>query len=218
MRLYKLTIVMLALLLPTQVVLADNLKGHYQYGVVGSVNKAPAKTTNKLKIARPIVKPGKATNNPVANSGPTTRHQPARVVPARQSKIARPPASGPNLTVSIRYEHDVCTVDESPLGENIFNARCDVIVTVKNSGGSATAMGVNGGFKLYLTYFNYRGEKKEFFKYVSNLGVNQQKVFRYGHESIRNFKRSTSISADVDRGFIIPETNEQDNLAVLWLN
>ena len=216
MKLHKLIVLTVVLLLPAQVLLADNVKGHYQYGVAGSVKKAPVKTTNKLKMVAPIRR-GVVVANPVANSGPSIATQ-KLTAPNRKLKIVRPKPRGANLTVAIRYERDVCTVDESFVGKNIYDARCDIIVTVKNTGGTATAMGANGGFKLVLWYTNYKGELKEWFKYIGNLGVNEQKIIRYRHQSIRSFKRSTPLTVDVDRSFLIPETNEHDNSAVLWLN
>lgn len=182
MKLHKLIALTVVLLLPTQGLLADNIKTLSQYNVTGPVKKVPTKTT----------------------------------APIRKMKIARPKPRGPNLTVSVRYEHDVCAIDESPLGENIYNARCDLIITVKNSGDAATTS-ENGAFSIDLWYFDYKGKLQEGFRLIHNLGVNEKKVIVYKRHNLKSFKKSTPFTVNVDKQRLITETNENDNRAVFWL-
>lgn len=198
-------------ILPTQALSAENARDFSQSSVKKSVAAAPAKTTKKLKMVTPIRK-GNVSADPVVNSGPATVKKPT--LPNRGRAMV---GLGPNLTVSVRYEHDVCAVNQSPLGAGIFDARCDLIITVKNVGDTATSLAPNGAFKLNLWYINYKGEVKNGFRYISNLGINEEKVIIYRSSKLRSFKASTPFTAVVDRGHIVTESNENDNRAVFWL-
>lgn len=207
------TVLLLAsvFILPTQASAVEKIKDFSQSRASKSAVTTPAKAVKKLKIMTPI-KQGNAPGGSVANSGPATVQK-----PTLPSNVMVIPGLGPNLTVAIRYEHDACVIDKSPLGTGIYDARCDLIITVKNSGDTATPLAPNGGFKLNLWYFNYNGELKNGFRYIGNLGINEEKVIIYDHRQIRSFKKGTPFTAEVDRSNIVKETNERDNSAVIWL-
>lgn len=199
-------------MLPTQVLSAENTRDSTQTRANQSVVKSQANATSQLKKTIPVNQ-GNVSADPAAKLGPATVKK--QTLPSREMVTAR---QGPNLTVSIRYEHDVCAVDESPLGENIYDARCDLIITVKNVGDTATSLPATGAFKLNLWYINYNGEVKKGFRYISNLGVNEEKVITYRSSSLRSFKRSTPFTAQVDKSNTVKESNERDNNTVFWLN
>ena len=209
MKFHKLIVLTVVLLLPMQGLLADNVKGMYQY----SVKKVPAKTTSKLKMVAPIRR-GVVVANPVANSGSAIASQ-KLTAPNRKLKIVRPKPR-PNLIVSVRYEHDVCPIDESRLRKNTYNARCNLIITVKNIGNAPTDS-ENGSISIDLVYLNYMNRLQKGVRLINNLGANRQKVIVYDRFKVRNFRKSTSFTVIVDRHKRITETNESDNTAVFQL-
>ena len=210
MKIQKVLVLASVFILPTQTSMAGSARDLAQPSANKPAVSAPAKTMNKLKIVAPV-REGNVAAQPVASSGPDAVQKPT--LPSRDLVIA---GQGSNLTVSVRYQRDVCAVDESPLGNDIYDARCDLVITVKNVGDTATSLPANGGFRLDLWYFKHDGEIRETLHYIGNLGVNEAKSVSY--RAPRSFKRSTPFTATVDRSRIVTETNENDNRAVFWLN
>jgi len=189
-----------------------------QAGVVPGPKGATGRqsqTTNKLKTSTDIGK-SNVSSDPVATPGPDrpSRLEKLNVMSPQKFQMSR---LGPNLTVSVRYKHDVCPVDESPLFENAFDARCDVIVTVRNVGDTPLTFHENGIFTVRLWYTDHKGVLREMIHTIGNLAVNQAVVLVRPSSALRGFKRSTPFTAFVDNSFDIPESNENDNRAVMWL-
>ncbi len=214
MRRHTPIVLIVFLLLPTQGLLADNHKSHYQYGVIGSVKKAPTKATRKLKMVVPARQEA-VIADPVANSGNVPTAGQKLTAPIRRMITARPDPL-PNLIVSVRYEGGPCPQVESRLRKNIYNASCDVIVTVKNVGRAPTNS-ENGQIRVDLFYFNYRNSIQRSFRLIGDLGINEQKTITYRRLSLKSFNRLTPFHAVVDNEKLITETNESDNHAEFQL-
>jgi hypothetical protein len=213
---HKLIILTALLSLPTSVFSADTSR----YSAQPSVDKAaPSANTNtpiKLKTnvpsgrenlaPAPIARPSPGSSDRLPQS--TTR------LPG-QIKIVRERS---NLTVSLAYKHDVCAIHLSPIkglqGEELFKAGCDLVVTIKNQGGSTTSE--TNVLHLNMSYSNRTGTTK-IVRFIPALRANENKVIIIPKSFIHSFKRAASFTAVVDQPQSVIETNENDNTAIFWL-
>ncbi|MBL1321189.1 MAG: hypothetical protein COA63_009045 [Methylophaga sp.] len=212
MKLHNFIVLTVVLLLSTQELLAGNARDLAQPSAIKSTITVPTSTTSKMTVIAPI-RQGNVSAGLVATPGRTTVQKPT--LPSRQV-IARPRGAGPNLIVSVKYERDVCPADESRLRKNTFNARCDLIVTVKNVGDVPTDS-ENGSISISLMYYNYRNSLQREVLHINNLGINQKRVIVYDRFNLRDFRRTATITVFVDTEKLITETNENDNRAVFDL-
>lgn len=210
MKINKILVLAGVLLLPAQELLAGNVREMALPSVNKSVIAVPSGGT---RFQKPTLPNRKAVKSTIAEPSGRTKFQ-KPTLPNRRAVIA---GLGPNLTVSVRNEHDVCAYSKSPLGEGIYDATCDLIITVKNVGDTATSLPANGAFRLDLFYFKHDGEIRKKLHYIGNLRANESKTIIYPSSSLRSYKASTSFTATVDRNRVVAETNENDNRAVFWI-
>ncbi len=200
MRIQNIGILISVFILPNQALQAENVRELVK----------PDSSSKLIMVA-----PAKTTGGTVANSG-FTKYQNQKT-PARGGVMAMPPGRGPNLVVTMAYEHDVCAVVESFVGKGVYDATCDLHIRVKNIGDTATSLPTTGGFSLDLSYTNYKGDLSKGYRSIKNLGPNEEKLIIYQSSSLRSFKPGTSFTAIVDRKQFVTESNENDNRAVFWL-
>ncbi|MBL1321188.1 MAG: hypothetical protein COA63_009040 [Methylophaga sp.] len=210
MKIQKVLFLASVFILPTQALFAENAR-LAQPAASKSTVAVPAKTTSKLKMVAPI-RQGNVAADPVATSGPATVQKPT--LSSRDAKIAKPAGPGPNLVVSVSYEHDVCAIHPSPLGGDLFNAGCDVIVKIKNQGGSTTSEA--NTIQVNMSYSDRTGTAK-LLRFIPALKANEEKTIIIRSGLIHSFKKASSFTAVVDRPQDVTETNENDNTAVFWL-
>lgn len=199
------------LILQAHSVLADNTRALVQPIINKSIVSSPAKTLVKPKIVMQTNKAVGIRNGGVSANPPS---HPIKQKVNLPHRLATQDLGRKNLTISVEYERDVCALTESPLDPDLFNARCDLIIKVKNHGSSTTSE--TNVIQINMSYSDKNGTHK-LLRFIPALAANEEKRLVIRSGLIHSFKRAASFTAVVDRPQNVAETNENDNTAVFWL-